>query len=63
MSLNGEFKMQNKKDKRTKGFATKATSDVGKTVASGSADAKKGAADLGKKGAQGKADAKKGWKK
>ncbi|MCX6678092.1 MAG: hypothetical protein NTU95_09130 [Methanothrix sp.] len=55
--------MQNKKDKRTKGVATKATSGVGKTVASGSADAKKGAADLGKKGANGKADARKGWKK
>jgi hypothetical protein len=55
--------MQNKKDKRTKAVATKATTDVGKTVASGSADAKKGVADLGKKGAPGKTDAKKGWKK
>ena len=55
--------MQNKKDKRTKGVATKATSDVGKTVASGSADAKKGVADLGKKGTPAKGDARKGWKK
>ena len=63
MSLNGEFKMQNKKDKRTKDVATKAASDAGKTVTSGSANAKKGVADLGKKGANGKADARKGWKK
>ena len=55
--------MQNKKDKRTKADAKKATSDVGKTVASGIADAKKGVVDVGKKGAQGKTDAKKGWKK
>jgi hypothetical protein len=55
--------MQNKKDKRTKDVATKATSDAGKTVTSGSANAKKGVADLGKKGANGKADARKGWKK
>jgi hypothetical protein len=55
--------MQNKKDKRTKADAKKATSDVGKTIASASAVAKKGVADLGKKGANGKADAKKGWKK
>jgi hypothetical protein len=55
--------MQNKKDKRTKGVAVKATSDVGKPVASGSADAKKGAVDSGKKGAPAKGDARKGWKK
>jgi hypothetical protein len=55
--------MQNKKDKRTKGVAVKATSDAGKTVTSGSADAKKGVADLGKKGAPEKGDARKGWKK
>jgi hypothetical protein len=55
--------MQNKKDKRTKGVAVKATSDVEKTVGSGSADAKKGGADLGKKGTPGKGDARKGWKK
>ena len=48
--------MQNKMEKRAKG-------PVGKTVASGSADAKKGAADDGKKGAQGKTETKKGWKK
>ncbi len=48
--------MQNKKDKRTK-------ADVGKTAASGIADAKKGVADVGKKGAHGKTDGKKGWKK
>lgn len=54
--------MQNKKDKRTKGVAVKAKSDVGKTVASGSADAKRGA-DSGKKGAPAKGDARKGWKK
>ncbi len=48
--------MQNKKDKRVKGA-------VGKTVLSGSADAKKEVADVGKKGAQGKTEAKKGWKK
>ena len=47
--------MQNKKDKRTKTDATKATSDVGKTVASGSTDSKKGT--------PGKGDARKGWKK
>jgi hypothetical protein len=47
--------MQNKKDKRTKGVAVKATSDAGKTVASGSADAKKGVTVKG--------DARKGWKK
>jgi hypothetical protein len=61
--LNGEFKMQNKKDKRTKVDAKKATADVGKTASSGSADVKKGVADEGKKGAHGKADGKKGWKK
>jgi len=55
--------MQNKKDKRTKGVATKATIDVKKTVASGITDAKKGAADLGKKGTLAKGDARKGWKK
>jgi len=55
--------MQNKKDKRTKGVAVKATSDVGKTVASGSADTKKGVVDSGKKGAPAKGDARKGWKK
>jgi hypothetical protein len=55
--------MQNKKDKRTKEVAVKATSGVGKTGASGSADAKKGIADLGKKGAPAKGDARKGWKK
>ncbi|HPS91096.1 MAG TPA: hypothetical protein PKV33_02975 [Methanothrix sp.] len=55
--------MQNKKDKRTKDVVVKATSDVGKSVASGSADAKKGAANLGKKGTPGKGDARKGWKK
>jgi hypothetical protein len=55
--------MQNKKDKRTKDVAVKATSDTGKTVASGKVDAKKGVADLGKKGAPAKGDARKGWKK
>jgi hypothetical protein len=55
--------MQNKKDKRTKGVVAKATSDAGKTAASGSADAKKGVADSGKKGTPGKGDARKGWKK
>lgn len=55
--------MQNKKDKRTKGVATKTTSDVRKTVTSGSADAKNGVADLGKKGTPRKGDARKGWKK
>ena len=55
--------MQNKKDKRTKDVVAKATSDAGKTVASGSADAKKGVADLGKKEVHGKTEAKKGWKK
>jgi hypothetical protein len=55
--------MQNKKDKRTKEVVAKATSDTGKTVASGSADAKKGAVDSGKKGAPAKGDARKGWKK
>ena len=55
--------MQNKKDKRTKDVVAKATPDAGKTVASGSADAKKGVADLGKKGAPAKGDARKGWKK
>jgi len=55
--------MQNKKDKRTKGVAVKATPDAGKTVASGSADVKKGAADSGKKGTPAKGDARKGWKK
>ena len=48
--------MQNKKEKRVKGA-------VGKTVASGSADAKKEVADDGKKGAEGKTETKKGWKK
>lgn len=48
--------MQNKKEKRSKGA-------VGKTVLTGSADAKKEAADVGKKGAQGKTETKKGWKK
>jgi len=48
--------MQNKKDKRTK-------ADAGKTVASGSADAKKGVTDVGKKGSPGKTEGKKGWKK
>jgi hypothetical protein len=48
--------MQNKKDKRTKGA-------VGKTVLSGSTDAKKGLVDEGKKGAQAKTETKKGWKK
>jgi hypothetical protein len=56
MSLTGEFKVQNKKDKRTK-------ADLGKTATSGSADAKKGVADVEKKGAHGKTDGKKGWKK
>lgn len=55
--------MQNKKDKRTKGVAVKAIPDAGKTVASGSSDAKKGAASLGKKGTPAKGDARKGWKK
>jgi len=56
--------MQNKKDKRTKGIAVKKTTpDAGKTVTSGSADAKKGAADSGKKGKPAKGDARKGWKK
>jgi hypothetical protein len=55
--------MQNKKDKRTKEVVAKATSDAGKTVASGSANAKKGVADLGKKGVPAKGDARKGWKK
>jgi hypothetical protein len=55
--------MQNKKDKRTKGVAVKATSDAGKTVTSGSADAKNGAVDSGKKGTPAKGDARKGWKK
>jgi len=63
MSPNGVFKMQNKKDKRTKGVVAKATSDAGKIAASGSVDAKKGVADLGKKGTPGKGDARKGWKK
>jgi hypothetical protein len=48
--------MQNKKDKRSKGA-------VGKTVLTGSADAKKEVADAGKKGTPGKTEAKKGWKK
>jgi len=48
--------MQNKKDKRIK-------SDVRKTMASGSADAKNGATDAGKKGAKGTTGGKKGWKK
>ncbi|HEX7445396.1 MAG TPA: hypothetical protein VF300_03315 [Methanothrix sp.] len=48
--------MQNKKEKRVKGA-------VGKTVASGSADAKKEVADVGTKGTPGKTEAKKGWKK
>jgi len=61
--LNGEFKMQNKKDKRTKANGKKLETDSGKTVASGSADAKKGIADVGKKGAQGTTGGKKGWKK
>jgi hypothetical protein len=61
--LNGEFKMQNKKDKRTKANGKKLETDAGKTVASGSADAKKGVADVGKKGAQGTTGGKKGWKK
>jgi len=55
--------MPNKKNKRTKTDTKKATADVGKTVASGSADAKKGVADLGKKEVHGKTEAKKGWKK
>lgn len=55
--------MQNKKDKRKKDVAAKATSDVGKSIASGSADAKKGTANLGNKGTPGKGDARKGWKK
>jgi hypothetical protein len=55
--------MQNKKDKRTKGVAVKATSGVGKTVTSGSSDEKKGAVDSGKKVTPGKGDARKGWKK
>jgi hypothetical protein len=57
------LKMQNKKDKRTKGVAVKATSDAGKPAASKSADAKKGVVDLGKKGTPAKGDARKGWKK
>ena len=61
--LNGEFKMQNKKDKRTKANGKKLETDSGKTVASGSADAKKGVAEVGKKGAQGTTGGKKGWKK
>ena len=61
--LNGEFKMQNKKDKRTKANGKKLETDAGKTVASGSADAKKGVAEVGKKGAQGTTGGKKGWKK
>ena len=61
--LNGEFKMQNKKDKRTKANGKKLETDSGKTVASGSADAKKGVGDVGKKGAQGTTGGKKGWKK
>ena len=48
--------MQNKKDKKTKADMNKAAVDVGKTAASGSADA-------GKKGAQGRTEGKKGWKK
>jgi len=56
--------MQNKKDKRTKGVAVKATpGGVGKTVTSGSSDAKNGAVDSGKKVTPGKGDARKGWKK
>ena len=55
--------MQNKKDKRTKANGKKLETDSGKTVASGSADAKKGIADVGKKGAQGTTGGKKGWKK
>jgi hypothetical protein len=61
--FNGEFKVQNKKDKRTKADAKKATADVGKTAASGNADAKKGVANAGGKEAHGKTDGKKGWKK
>ena len=61
--LNGEFNMQNKKDKRTKANGKKLETDAGKTVASGSADAKKGVAEVGKKGAQGTTGGKKGWKK
>ena len=48
--------MQNKKEKRVKGA-------VGKTLASGSVDAKKGVADVGKKGGPEKTETKKGWKK
>jgi len=55
--------VQNKKDKRTKADAKKATADVGKTAASGNADAKKGVANAGGKEAHGKTDGKKGWKK
>ena len=55
--------MQNKKDKRTKANGKKLETDAGKTVASGSADAKKGVAEVGKKGAQGTTGGKKGWKK
>jgi len=55
--------MQNKKDKRTKTNGKKLDADAGKTVASGSADAKKGVADTGKKGAHATSGTKKGWKK
>jgi hypothetical protein len=55
--------MQNKKDKRTKANGKKLETAVGKTAASGSADAKKGVADVGTKGAQGTTGGKKGWKK
>jgi hypothetical protein len=61
-TFNGEFKMQNKKDKRAKADVKSTVADAGKTV-SGSADAKTGVADSGKKGAHGTTGGKKGWKK
>jgi len=48
ITLNGEFKMQNKKEMRKKANGQKLVTDAGKAVTPAGGDAKKGAANSGK---------------